>query len=135
MIAVLAREVIPRLLAAALFALLLSPSYGQSPEPPLYRRIFVPEEALNKHIRGLLPLKRAEFERRIALAARRDDSLAIKQAARIEQAVFRARLDGAELTKGEAEISVVASTNEPTTSPVPAMPPAPAIAPEHPPTS
>src|SRR5262249_46190791 len=100
--------------AVALQALLISTFFGQSPEPPLYRRVFVPEESLNNHVRGLLPLKRDEFERRIALAAEQNDPSADKPAIRIEQAIIRARLDGGQLVNGEAELVIVSANNEPT---------------------
>ena len=81
------RNAIVRIFMVAAYALVVpSSSFGQSPEPLLYRRVFVPEEALNNHIRGLLPLKREEFERRVALAAKQNDASAGKMAARIEQA-------------------------------------------------
>jgi hypothetical protein len=107
------RAGIVQLLAAAVFALLPAVSVGQSPGPLSYRRVFVPEEALHHYIRGLLPLTREEFERRIELAAKKQDSVTAKTAVRVEQAVFRARLDGAALIKGESEIEIVAATNEP----------------------
>jgi hypothetical protein len=100
------------LVAAALFTLLLSPSFGQSAEPLLYRRIFVPEESLNQQIRGLLPLKQEEFERRAAQINGLNDSNASMVAARIEHAVFRARFEGTELASGEADLDVVASSNQ-----------------------
>lgn len=101
------------LLAVAIFALLVAPSFGQSPEPPLYRRVFVPEEALHEEIRGLLPMKREEFERRVAQIHPLNDPSADKLAARIEQAVFRARLEGNSLSSGEAELTIVRSSHEP----------------------
>src|SRR5439155_22452026 len=101
------------LAATTVIALLSSPSFGQPPEPLLFRRVFVPEEALGSQIRGLLPLKREEFERRLASAAKQTDPAANKTAVRIERAVFRARLEGSDLKNGEAELTVVAATDQP----------------------
>src|SRR5882724_4824878 len=94
-------------------AALLSQAAGQPPEPLAYRRVYVPEETLASQIRGLLPLKRNEFERRLALAAKQADPSATQAVVRIEQATFRARLDGAHLKDGEAELDIVATTHEP----------------------
>ena len=41
---------------------------AQVPEPLVYRRVYVPADTLTNQIRGLLPLKRDEFEGRLATA-------------------------------------------------------------------
>src|SRR5436190_20878572 len=96
----------------AVQSVLLSQAVGQVTEPLGFRRVFVPEEALEKQVRGLVPLKREEFERRLALAARQADPRGNQSVVRIEQAIFRARLDGDHLKDGEAELVIVASTSE-----------------------
>ena len=95
-----------------------SPASGQTPAeepaaPLVYRRVYVPEEALESQIRGLFPLKRDEFERRIALVrAAADQSSGLAQV-RMEEAVFRARLEGNFLRDGVAEIVVSSAASQP----------------------
>ncbi|HEX5103857.1 MAG TPA: hypothetical protein VFV87_08615, partial [Pirellulaceae bacterium] len=71
-----------------------------------YRRIYVPEENLDREIRGLLPLKREEFERRIAQASRAASSPGGTLAARIDRASYRARLEGDQSLQGLARLEI-----------------------------
>jgi hypothetical protein len=76
---------------------------------PHYRRVFVPAESLENHIRGLLPIKRDEFETLLA------ESTAISepQVPRIESMIWRARFDGHDLRDGLAELNVRSATPAP----------------------
>ncbi len=115
--AVCARTTIVAAIAlAATFG--LQSARGQSPDAPqtvplVYRRVYVPEEALESQIRGLLPLARDEFERRIALARAAVDRSSGLAQIRMEEAVFRARLDGNVLRDGAAEIIVSSVAKQP----------------------
>ena len=93
-------------------------SLAQAPEALLFRRVFVPEEALESEIRGLLPLKRDEFERRLALAARQADAGAAQAEVRVEQATFRGRVEGNRLIDGTAELEVVSAVTSPALLPI-----------------
>src|SRR5262245_14385097 len=73
---------------------------AQPAEPLHYRRVLVPADALADQIRGLVPMKREEFERRLAMIAPRES----REAPRIEQATFRASLEGFELIQGDADL-------------------------------
>src|SRR5205814_2317145 len=79
-----------------LLALSLSGALGadETPAPLTFRRVYVPAEALDSQIRGLLPMKRSEFERRIARTQEPGRTIAGQTSARIEEATFRAKLDG-----------------------------------------
>src|SRR5262245_61961249 len=90
-------------LALCLPALLLAQNAG----PQAYRRIFVPQDDLEAQIRGLLPLKRDEFERRLLLAGAVRDASQRPAEVRVEAAVFRARHDGGRLSGGTAELEIV----------------------------
>jgi hypothetical protein len=81
-------------------------------EPPRYRRIYVPVEELNSQARGMIPLKREEFERRIvAWTSRQPNSLAAQ--VRVERATYSARLEGVQLIDGQARLEVVSAATEP----------------------
>src|SRR5207253_11383059 len=71
-----------------------------------YRRVFVPEDALDQQIRGLLPLKRDELERRLVLANLAADAAANHEAARIDEATYQARLTPEGLLEGSARLIV-----------------------------
>lgn len=81
---------------------------AQTTEPLIYRRIFAPSDALDGQIRDLLPLKREEFGRRLAAIQQPTSALASQTIVRIEQAAFRARLDGSQLV-GQATFLVAAA--------------------------
>lgn len=79
--------------------------------PLRYRRIFVAAEELNAQAKGMIPLKREEFERRVlALVARQPNSLAAQ--VRVENATYSARLSGDQLVDGNARLEVVSTTTE-----------------------
>ena len=84
-----------------------------SPAALAYRRVYVPEESLGGQIRGLLPLQREEFQRRLELARRLADPSASQTKVRIDQAVFHATLDGDRLRGGKMELVVSATDDEP----------------------
>ncbi|MDX1943979.1 MAG: hypothetical protein SFU86_01125 [Pirellulaceae bacterium] len=75
-------------------------------EPLRYRRILVPESEIDGQVRGLLPLKRDEFERRVAAATARKDALLPAAEARLERAEYRARLEGEQLIDGVAKLTI-----------------------------
>ncbi|MGI8978421.1 MAG: hypothetical protein ACR2FY_04275 [Pirellulaceae bacterium] len=82
------------------------------PETLRYRRIYVPVDELNSQARGMIPLKREEFERRIAAwTARQPNSLAAQ--VRVERAVYAARLAGDQFIDGNARLDVVSAAREP----------------------
>ena len=81
-----------------------------------YRRIFVPADELNAQAKGMIPLKREEFERRVvAWTARQPNSLAAK--VRVERAVYSARLEGSQLVDGNSRLEVVCAASEPAVLP------------------
>ncbi|MBC7855876.1 MAG: hypothetical protein IAF94_20805, partial [Pirellulaceae bacterium] len=82
------------------------------PESLRYRRIYVPVDELNSQVRGMVPLKREEFERRIlAWTASQPNSLAAQ--VRIDRAIYAARLAGDQFVDGSAQLDVVSAANEP----------------------
>lgn len=100
--------------AAALVGMWMASScamtlWAQQPGPDLppatYRRIFVPQEELETQVKGLLPLKREEFERRLPAAGKAD---ATSAAIRISRAQYTARLVGQQLVDGQATWEVAA---------------------------
>jgi hypothetical protein len=107
-------------LVAALAALVIVSSVG-SADPPLrvpdlplrYRRVLVPEAELDQQIRGLLPLKRTEFERRITEATLRGQAQAAILDARLDEAVFYARLEGEALAAGKAALTIASRSDQP----------------------
>lgn len=96
------------IIAAA--ALLCSALATEGAEPLVYRRVFVPADALDTQIRDLLPLRREEFERRLALVQQAPAQV-VQTVVRVENAVFRARLDGGRVA-GSATFTVVANGTE-----------------------
>lgn len=95
-------------LAGAALALVFAATLalGADPAPLHYRRVYVPEADLDQQIRGLLPLKRDEFDRRIQEAELRGRALTTITQARVEQAVYRAKLQGDALAGGKAELTI-----------------------------
>lgn len=82
----------------------------KQPLPPLeYRRVFVPEADLSSEIRGLLPIKRAEFDRLIEAASAASSAQAPASGARITEADYTARLEGDQLVEG----SLLAAIQQP----------------------
>lgn len=71
-----------------------------------FRRVFVPQADIDQQIRGLLPLKREEFERRIERAAALAQGSSQVEHVQVSQAVYRARAEGAFLVDGRAELTV-----------------------------
>ena len=108
-----------RLGGAACWALLLSVAgnapelYAQADEPIKYRRIFVPQAELDGQIRGLLPLAREEFDRRIARIPQGSNQQP-SSPARIDRAEYKARWDGSPLLSGAAELEVQSGAAAPT---------------------
>jgi hypothetical protein len=102
------------LLAAG--TLILAPRQPLVAQPPplSYRRVFVPEASLQSQIRGLLPLKRTEFEQRMQLASEQPEVAVRLATARIQSAIYQARLFENQLQLGTAKLSVVAPTTAPT---------------------
>ena len=112
--AALGRRVTPALVAAGVVLLASlalgqqTPVEGQAPvEAPAsaFRRMFVPQDALEPHIRGLLPLKREAFEQRLketAAFATRDQP----SAATLVRLRLVARVEQQDLREGVAELEL-----------------------------
>jgi hypothetical protein len=110
--------------AALLWGLLLAiadisepPVLAQSADPvptTNYRRIYVPEAELDGQVRGLLPIRREEFDQRIADSAPRGTGHLAPPRARLTAAQYSARLAGESLVDGKALWSVETSGSEPT---------------------
>ena len=79
---------------------------GAESAPPKYRRIFVPKDELAPLVRGLLPVKREEFDRRLTEAGKSAPEAAA--APRITRARYAARLSGQNLVDGEARLEIAA---------------------------
>lgn len=95
-------------LAAAIAATALraqQPAAEQA--PPRFRRIFVPQDELAPLVKGLLPVKREEFDRRLASAGKLAPSAAAGP--RITRAKYTARVSGQNLVDGEARLEISAS--------------------------
>jgi hypothetical protein len=110
--------------AAAAFCILLWSAAGaatelraQAAEPIKYRQIFVPKAELDRQIRGLLPLAREEFDRRLA-RIRQNGNRQTVNAARIERAAYKARWDGLAVLAGSAELEVRSDAPGPTVLPL-----------------
>lgn len=104
------------LLLATFLGFVVAPLFAAEPAGPpeslRYRRIFVPADELNSQAKGMIPLKREEFERRVlALTARQPNSVAAK--VRVERAVHSARLEGSQLVDGNSRLEVVCAASEP----------------------
>ncbi|MCI0362210.1 MAG: hypothetical protein L0211_27335 [Planctomycetaceae bacterium] len=88
---------------------------GADPASALrYRRVFVPQADLEQVARGLLPMKRDEFERRVRLADSLNGGQRGKPSVRIDAAEYFARLEGDALVAGQAKLSVVNPNSNPT---------------------
>lgn len=74
--------------------------------PQAIRKIYVPADSLDPEARGLLPLPRAEFEKRMALFAAKATPQFAPPEALITSAVYRATLRNEQLTQGTAELSI-----------------------------
>lgn len=75
-------------------------------KPLRFRRVLVPEAELQQEIRGLLPLKRDEFEKLLTAAAQATEPRQVRAAAQLERATYRARAAGDELVQGTAELTI-----------------------------
>ena len=85
---------------------------GVAQEPlGTYRRIFVPKDEVDRQVRGLLPLKRDEFERRLRLASRASNNGEQPQVV-LQRAEYSARLEGNHLVDGRAQLQVIAKQSE-----------------------
>ena len=96
-----------RLASVGVLLAALTPLGGQEPSEPIkFRRVYVPEADLDQQIRGLLPLKRVEFERRIGRAAEltQGEPSPVGKA-HIQQATYTARLEG-DVLAGSVELDV-----------------------------
>src|SRR3954462_7958371 len=102
-----------RIAALLPLVLVVGLAADETPTPVTFRRVYVPEDSLNTQIRGLLPMKRAEFERRIELLQAAGRSIAGQAPARIAEAAFRARLSGHTMVDGTAELYIVKDGDEP----------------------
>ncbi len=85
---------------------------AEPPAPLVYRRVLVPSDALDGQIRGLLPLKRDAFDRLLAAAQQQSGTQATPAFVRIDQAIFRARLEADQLI-GDATLTVAAPGKDP----------------------
>ncbi|HUE71262.1 MAG TPA: hypothetical protein VMP01_10290 [Pirellulaceae bacterium] len=72
--------------------------------PPAYRRIFVPQNDLPTQVRGLLPMKRDDFDRRMAGA--KPSAPEASAGLRISRGQYTARLEGQDLVGGEARLDL-----------------------------
>ena len=78
-----------------------------------FRRVFVPEADLQHEIRGLLPLKRDEFERRLVEAAKAAQPRQARATAHLARAAYLARVEGDQLVQGSAELTVQSAAASP----------------------
>lgn len=108
-----------RLLVALVAALacLAGGHDSQAEEPLRYRRIFVPEDALPREIRGLLPLQREEFERRAAQASQKEQAMPAGET-RVTRAEYHARLVGNRYLQGSAELEIECNASAPQVMPL-----------------
>ncbi len=74
--------------------------------PPAIRKIYVPADSLDPEARGLLPLPRAEFDKRMSRFAAKTKPEFTPPEACITQAVYRASLRNEQLTQGTAELTL-----------------------------
>lgn len=90
------------------------PPPSAEPAPLFYRRIFVPQEALESQIRGLLPLLRTEFEQRLDQATRElFPEAASPLAAHLAEMRLSARFREPAVLEGTAELDVVWRGSQP----------------------
>ena len=107
----------PRHLFLPLAAFLLATAALLSAEVPpansqlQFRRIFVAEEDLASQARGMIPLKRDEFERRTSAWAERSPNSSVTQV-RVTNAVYSARLVGDQLVEGRAQLDILSAERE-----------------------
>ncbi len=93
----------------------LAPAQSVDPLPATtYRRIYVPQADLDGQVRGLLPIRREEFDQRISDSAARGTGRLAPPRARLTAARYSARLAGESLVDGQALWSVETSGSEPT---------------------
>ena len=103
--------------ALALLAAVAMPVFAQeagreaAADPLVYRRIYVPEEDLPTQARGLLPIKRDDFQKRMEAAAR-NRSGRTPSRFRIDRGVYRANFRNGQLVGGTAELDVQCPPNE-----------------------
>ncbi len=74
--------------------------------PQSLRKIYVPVDGLDPETRGLLPMRRAEYERRIAVLQPSSLPTEAPPGASLTQAIYRATLRGEQLVSGAAELTV-----------------------------
>jgi hypothetical protein len=89
------------------------PSAAAQPPNASYRRVLVPQDSIQSQIRGLLPLRHDEFERRVKLAGQNFSPLADPSALRIEAIAGRARLVEDRLESGTMELDIVSRISAP----------------------
>jgi hypothetical protein len=89
------------------------PSAAAQPPNASYRRVLVPQDSIQSQIRGLLPLRRDEFERRVKLAGQNFSPLADPSTLRIEAIAGRARLIEDRLESGTMELDIVSRISAP----------------------
>lgn len=98
-----------RIIVCAL-AVAIGPAVTSGQEGPRtalkYRRIYVPQDEIDQQARGLLPLRRDEFEERLSKAGLASGPGTIATQARIERARYRARLEQDCLVEGTAELDI-----------------------------
>ena len=98
-----------RVIVCAL-AVALGPATTAGQEAPRttlkYRRIYVPQDEIDQQVRGLLPLRRDEFEERLSKTRLARGPGTIATQARIERARYRARLEQDCLVEGTAELDI-----------------------------
>jgi hypothetical protein len=81
------------------------------PEQLRYRRVFVPAGDLSSQAKGMVPIKREEFERRIADWTTTQPSALVSHV-RVEQAVYSARLQGSQFIDGSARLDVIHASTD-----------------------
>jgi hypothetical protein len=86
------------------------------------RRIFVPQQDLEAEIRGLLPVKRADLERRLAPLQAEAAPADAPPTAVISQAHYQGTLRGDQITGGTARLTISRPATEPSSSYLPLVP-------------
>ena len=104
--------------ALILLAFITSPAPSQPPvaeRPPLalhsIRKVYVAQDDLASEIRGLLPLRRREYERLNAALPAAVGADAVPPAALVENATYRATLRGDQFSAGTAEFEIKRKTS------------------------
>lgn len=90
------------------------PAVPTEPSAAVFRRIYVPQDALETQIRGLVPLKRGQFEQRLSEAAG-EHSRDQPPTAELVRVRLTARVDGPALREGIAELEVRGAGSQPAT--------------------